>query len=111
MASHKQILDSTRVRRHKVLLQDLTDMGKELNATNVNFLKIDVETALTFSKLARQSTNEEKKERNRQHARRAYDTILHLWNTVAFTPDEEAYMRDMLTQLKIDLEMLGEKFQ
>jgi hypothetical protein len=89
----------------------LSATGKELNATNVNFLKIDVETALTFSGVALKSDNEEKKRRNCRHARKAYDTILRMWDTVTFTSDEEAYMRDMMTHLRNDLEMLGEKFK
>jgi hypothetical protein len=112
MASHKQIPDSPeQLRRHKVLVHDLSDTGKELNATNVNFLKIDVETALTFSGLALKTDNEAKRKRNRHHARRAYDTILRLWDSVTFTPDEEAYMHNMIAHLKNDLEMLGEKFE
>jgi hypothetical protein len=80
-----------------------------LNATNAEFLKIDVETALTFSGLALETDNPEKRNRNRKNARKAYDTILRLWVNVIFTPTEEGWMHEKMGHLKSDLELLGEK--
>ena len=96
--------------RAKALTQQLTTTGQQLNATNADFLKIDVETALTFSGLALHTDNKEKILRNRKNARKAYDTILRLWQHVTFTPSEEGYMHEMLGRLKNDLELLGDKF-
>ena len=86
----------------------LTTAGKQLNATNVDFLRIDAETALTFSRIALDTQDEEKKERNRKNARKAYDTILRLWDGVIFTPEQEGHIREMLSHLKDDLTRLGE---
>jgi hypothetical protein len=102
--SHSSLADS------KKLTQQLTAIGKQLNATNADFLKIDVETALTFSALALQADNKEKRDRNRKNARKAYDSILHLWEDVTFTPSQEGYIHEMMSRLKDDLELLGEKF-
>ena len=96
--------------RAEVLTQQLTTTCQQSNAINAEFLKIDVQTALTFSGLALQSDNKEKTVRNRKNARRAYDTILHLSHRVTFTPGEEGYMQEMMSRLKNDLELLGEKF-
>jgi hypothetical protein len=110
MASRKQIPKGPPLERHKSLVHDLSDTGRESNQANVNFLKIDVETALTFTRLALRSDSAEKRKRNLQHARKAYNTIQRLSHHVTFTADEEAYMRDMMAILKNNLETLGEKF-
>ena len=96
--------------RTSILTQQLTTTGQQSNAMNAEFLRIDVETALTFSGLALQTNNKEKLLRNRRNARRAYDTILRLWHRVTFTPSEEGYMHEMMGRLKNDLELLGERF-
>jgi len=109
MAVHKQMsAKHTSARTSQPLVQQLTVAGKQLNATNADFLRIDVETALTFSELALETDNAEKKERNRKNARKAYDTILHLWNGVTFTPSQEVYLHEMMSRLKNDLALLGE---
>jgi hypothetical protein len=109
MAAHKQMsAKHTSTRTSQVLMQELTATGQRLNATNADFLKIDVKTALTFSGLALETDNQEKKQRNRKHARQAYDTILHLSKNVTFTPSEEVYMIEMMGRLKNDLALLEE---
>jgi sporulation-control protein spo0M len=96
--------------RTKSLIRELTDTGKQLNATNADFLRIDAETALTFSQLAMETGNFEKRKRNCKNARKAYDGILRMWNSVTFTPTQEGYMHELLSRLKNNLELLGEKF-
>jgi hypothetical protein len=111
MPSQKQIPDEQpSLSTSKAFARQLTATGEQLNATNVDFLKIDVETALTFTGLALETDNEEKKQRNRKNARKAYDAILRLWGNVTFTPSEEAHMHEKMGILKNDLELLGEKF-
>jgi len=91
-------------------MDELTTTGRQLNSTSVDFLRIDAETALTFTGLALETDNPEKKDRNRKNARKAYDTILHLWDRVTFTSAEEAYMKATMERLKRELIQLGEKF-
>jgi hypothetical protein len=91
-------------------IQQLTATGRQMNETNVEFLKIDVETALIFTQLALTSENRDKVNRNRRSARKAYDTILRLRRHVTFTPSQEGYMVEMMSRLKNELELLGEKF-
>jgi hypothetical protein len=109
MASGKQSVVERPASRTKKLTQQLSDTGKQLNATNADFLRIDVETALTFTRLALGTDNPEKKERNCKNARKAYDTILSLRRSVTFTPRQETYMREMLNRLRDELKSLGEK--
>ena len=100
-------------RRPPVSMQAATDgltkTGQQLNSTNVDFLKIDVETALTFTKIALETDDREKRDRNRKNARKAYDTILHLRKKVEFRPSQDKFMNEKIEQLKGDLITLGEK--
>src|SRR5262252_7420251 len=98
MPSHKQA-DSPLL-APQALAEQLSATGKQLNATTADFLKVDVETALTFCGLALETDNQEKKHRNRKNARRAYDTILRLWNNVTFAPAEEGYIHERMSRLK-----------
>jgi hypothetical protein len=95
-------------RTAKDLSDDLTASGRQLNAANADFLRIDVETALTFTGLALNTDDREKKKRNRKNARKAYDTVLHFLPRVTFAPGEEALIQEMLGRLKNDLVQLGE---
>ena len=90
--------------------EELSKTGQQLNATNADFLKVDVETALTFSQLALGTDNPEKRDRNRRNARKAHDTITHLSEKVVFTPAQQEYMNEKMAQLKRELTELGEKF-
>src|SRR5262245_369755 len=111
MAPHnKNAEEHPTLRSAKALTQGLTTTGEQLNATSADFLKIDVETGLTFSGLALETDNKEKKERNRKNAREAFNTILRFWDNVDFSPHDEAYIHEKMGQLKSDLELLGEKF-
>jgi hypothetical protein len=84
-------------------------LSADLNHTRIEFLKVDVETALTFSAIALKSdTDSERMLRNRHNARRGYDTILHFMRNVAFTDDERSFMSNRLKRLKSDLLALGE---
>ena len=87
----------------------LTRTGQQLNATNADFLKIDAETALTFTQIALEADAPEKRDRNRKNARKAYDTILHLRKKVEFSPSQDKFMNEKIEQLKGDLITLGEK--
>jgi hypothetical protein len=82
----------------------------ELNQKSVDFLKVDVETALTFSKIAIESFDPAKKKRNRKNARKGYDTILRFMSKVSMEDEDTDYLSDRLRELKSNLQNLGEVF-
>ena len=84
--------------------------GAELNATSVNFLKIDLDTALTFTEIALGAEDADKRERNRHNARIGYDTVLRLMGRVSLTRLDGKILREKLELLKADLVELGERF-
>ena len=92
-------------------MDEILASGARLNRTLKDFLKLDLQTSLTFSGLALQSTDDPaKRQRNRQHARHGYDTITHLLDRVALDrSDARAITRD-LRRLKSELRQLGETF-
>ena len=90
---------------------DHSKIGRALNATAVDMLKTDLDTALTFARIAEQDTSHgEKKRRNRKNARKAYDSIVSYAKRVEVTVDEKQEMLEKLTRLKSALTRLGERF-
>lgn len=90
------------------LSADLSQTGKRLNQTGKDFLRVDVETTITFATTALTTDNPEKKSRNIKNAKKAYYTIQQLSKRVTYTGSEQAYMSEMMARLKKDLEQLGE---
>src|SRR5262249_14829899 len=64
-------------------------VAKTRNVIGVNFLRTEVETAFVCARIALQATDAEKKIRNRQHALRGYEALLHFVNRFGLTTDEQ----------------------
>ena len=89
----------------------LNDVRNRLDRTGFSFLLNDTELALTLARIAQDSEcDSEKQLRNRNNARRAYDTITGLMSRVALTSEEEQELTTKLEQLKSELQLLGEQF-
>jgi hypothetical protein len=82
----------------------------ELNQKSADFLKVDIETALTFSNLALQTYDPIRKRRNRVNARKGYDTIVRFMAKVPLVEEDVRYLSNKLEQLKSNLQILGEVF-
>jgi len=92
-------------------IYDHSPMGRDLNATALQALKVDLDTALTFARIAEQDTSDaEKRHRNQTNARKAYDTIVHYTKRLEFTAQERQDIADKLRLLKSALMRLGEAF-
>jgi len=76
------------------------------------FIRAGLETGITFASLALDSRTDEKRQRTRENARKAYDTALHFWTDRAFgklpAPHDllarRATLRHLLLQLGETLE-------
>lgn len=84
------------------------DLINILNRTQVEFLKLEARIGLTFSDLALETKDAEKRARCRHAARRAYDTILKFMERVAPSRSESLWFETSLLRLKCNLWMLGE---
>ena len=96
--------------RRNPTVDEFLNFGIEFNRTKLNFLKIDVETGLTFTGLALQTPDSTKKQRNLRSARKAYDTITGLIDRVDLSNDDAQILARKLKRLKSELQDLGEDF-
>jgi len=92
----------------KPTVDEILALGDRLQRTGVDFLKIDVAIALTFAGIALQTADPVKRLRNRQSARKAYDSVLKLLNRVALTHGDAQIMAHNLQRLRSELVSLGE---
>lgn len=92
------------------LIFNARNLTEHLNKAGADFLRLDVEIGLTFSGIALQAQDSEKRARNLRAARRAYDTVLRLTDRVTLTKDGAQSLARSLCRLKCDLVRLGEIF-
>src|SRR5215467_3642846 len=85
----------------------LHGMKKMDNNGEHEFLRAEVQTGLTFSKIALQSRHQEKTDRNRANARKAYDCLLRFMPRVTPTTGEWGEIRASVAELKSNLQQLG----
>lgn len=91
--------------------EEILAVAARANRAGADFLRIDVQTALTFSGIALQSgSDEEKRRRNRKSARKGYDSISRLIEKVQLSTREARDISRSLTRLKSELRQLGETF-
>jgi len=84
--------------------------GRGFNRASADFLKLDVQTALTFTGIALQMEDSVNKRRNQRSARKAYDCVLNLAKRVQLTEEETLTLTLRLDRLKFELQTLGEIF-
>lgn len=80
-------------------------LGNEILKVGASFLRTELDTSLNFALAALSAPDDDaRRNRNRAHARRAYDTLMRLGQRLPFPPDDEKFRR-----LKDALQLLGEK--
>ena len=72
------------------------------------FLNAELQTGLTLSRIATTAKSQEKKRRNMENARKAYDAILHYLPGSHLTPSETNDLDVRLDELRAVLKSLGE---
>jgi hypothetical protein len=114
MGPHKQRTRGVNVPARNSTIEQILASNDQLNRTSADFLKVDLETALTFSGIALENKDvkyaEEKRRRNQFNARRGYDTILHLMKKLPLTERDAEFVGRNLQRLKLELQELGETF-
>jgi len=94
----------------KPTVDEVLGFGSRFRQVSTDFLKVDVATALTFTEIALQASDSEKRGRNCRHARIAYDTVLRLIRRVDLTDEDSQILSSNLKRLKSELVQLGEVF-
>jgi hypothetical protein len=82
----------------------------EFNRLKAEFIKTDLDVALTLAEIARQTPDSEKAARNQRNARKAYDAVLWYIGRAILTNFEQEYFIRKLASLKSSLVILGESF-
>lgn len=88
-------------------------MGEQLtvddNAVLFEFLKVDLELAMTFVEIAMSPTSAERTARCRAAARKAYDTVLRMMNRAKLSKAEAAEIQERLAKLESVLSALDQR--
>ena len=74
----------------------------------IAFLRTELHTGLTLSRIALSKNHTEKRSRNRANAKKAYDAVIRFLPGTNLAPDQEVEIRNMLEELKVELRLLGE---
>lgn len=80
---------------------------KRLNEVGLEFLKAEVSTGLSFADIALSAHDEERRKRNSEKARAAYDAILKFAPHVEMTEKESGQVSESMARLKHKLTDLG----
>lgn len=89
------------------LQSDFQQQLRHTRTNRVNFMSIDLDTALTLVTIAEQTSNPSKRSRNEANARRALDTILNLYRSTQLTQRERRLLDGKIADLEAALERLG----
>ena len=75
----------------------------------VEFLLLEINTALTFLELAKTTGNEETRQRNFANARHAYKTVWGLMQNAPLDDAQKTAIEEQLSVLKKTLEAAGQE--
>jgi hypothetical protein len=81
-----------------------------LSKVGFEFLLADLDTALTFLKVAESAIDADTRERNHANARRAYDTVVRLMQNLSLDDIQSEELAQKLALLKTRLQDVGQQF-
>lgn len=85
-------------------------MAKSHNSAPIEFLFTELDTGLTFARIAvGAKPDSTRTERNRKNARKAYDSLLHFQEKTPMSPSEKTRLEAGKKELREALRSLGEK--
>jgi hypothetical protein len=90
---------------------DFSQVDRALSAKSVEFLKVDLETGLTFANVALESLGDmNKKTRNQARSRQAYDFVIERQQGLRMNDKDANEIDQKLKELRLALAALGEQF-
>lgn len=91
-------------------MDELLAAREGINRASVEFLKTDLETALTFVQIARQTSDAYRRRQTCRTPRKAYETLEKFVRKVELGTENGRQLGRGLKRLKSELEALGEVF-
>jgi hypothetical protein len=85
------------------------DLPAQLNASEVEFLKTEANTGITFADAALVSRDPVRTAADCKNARKAYDAVLRYIPRVVLLPGDATELRKKMDILKSKLQQLGEQ--
>jgi hypothetical protein len=103
-----QVFPRVTKRRGRALYNE--QAAETFRSTTLGFVGTELDAAETFSDMALETANEDKRARNCQNARKAYDTALHFLAIIKLTKEEGRKIGTKIAAVKSKLQRLGETF-
>jgi len=96
---------------HLTAMDATSRLANDFNRSGTDFLRVEVQTGLTFADIAmREEPGSGQWAKNRNNARKAYDTVLRLRGRLEITNQAAAHeIEEGLKQLRSALVRLGER--
>lgn len=92
-------------------MRDFGSLQDDLNKNAADFLRIDLDTALTLARIASEAPEgSERRSRNIRNARVAYETVSRFRTKTETNPEEDEEIKEKVSRLRTALERLGESF-
>jgi hypothetical protein len=101
---------TTKLAAAKPTIDELLASRERMNRASIDFLMTDLETALTFAKIALTTRDVSRRKRTCRAARKAYETLAKFVHKVDLSAEDARRVSAGMKQLKSELESLGESF-
>ena len=85
------------------------DFVFDSTGAGMEFLGTELRAGITRANIAKNTSDESKKQRNRQEARKAYDAVLRFLPGTFLSQEEKEEIDSKLTELKFALRSLGDE--
>ncbi len=90
-------------------MAEYSNRHDDFHHSGFQFVNVELDTGLTFARIALGAKGPGKIERNRVNARKAYDSAMHVLSTLVLESDQSATLREKASALKSSLQKLGEQ--
>lgn len=89
-------------------MQDTSERRADFHQSGFSFVNAELDTGLTFARIALGAKGSNKIERNRTNARKAYDSAMHFLPSTSLSSEEERMIKEKTSALEAALTKLGE---
>lgn len=89
-------------------MSDTSERRNDFHQSGYSFVNAELDTGLTFARIALGAKGRNKIDRNRVNARKAYDSAMHFLPSTSLSSDEAGSIKEKISALQAALAKLGE---